>query len=214
MPITVLTQERLRAAVVWWDFFFMCCHLLFILFSCASEITQTPIYLWDTSICGDSEVHQPATGIDLNKAACVRGTLSVVYDWDFEGSIHLLLLSGWKMNCQLLWTCSDTTLHMVEACSACFMLDPQLRNHQFWKRGVLARRREKGINPWFVTIFRACASCGKEVSAFHLCFPSRALEQDEVIKAGCQRIITVSLLCKLHAQMLLFSASGFADLHS
>lgn len=83
-------------------FFFMCCHLLFILFSCASEITQTPIYLWDTSICGDSEVHQPATGIDLNKAACVRGTLSVVYDWDFEGSIHLLLLSGWKMNCQLL----------------------------------------------------------------------------------------------------------------
>ena len=30
------------------------------------------------------------------------------------------------MNCQLLQTCSDMTLHMAEACSACFMLGPQL----------------------------------------------------------------------------------------
>lgn len=55
---------------------------------------------------------------------------------------------------------------------------------------------------------------GRKVSSSNLCFPSRALEQDEVIKAGCQYIITISLLCKLHAQMLLFSASGFTDLHS
>lgn len=62
---------------------------------------------------------------------------------------------------------------------------PQLWNHQFWKRGVLARRgREERINPQSVSVFCACASCGKEVSASHLFFPSRALEQDEVIKAG------------------------------
>lgn len=46
-------------------------------------------------------------------------------------------------------------------------------------------------------------AAGREVSATDLCFPSRALEQDEVIKAGCQYISTISLLCKLHAQMLL-----------
>lgn len=97
LPITVLTQERQRAAVVWWDFFFfffwMCCHLFFILFSCAAEITHLPICKTYPPT-GDSEVHQPATGRDLHKAACVRGTFCVVDDWDFEGSIHLFLLSG------------------------------------------------------------------------------------------------------------------------
>ena len=63
-------------------------------------------------------------------------------------------------------------------------------------------------------LFVLLQSGGREVSASHLCFPSRALEQDEVIKAGRQHVITVSLLCKLHAQMLLFSVSGFADLHA
>lgn len=46
------------------------------------------------------------------------------------------------MNCQLLSTCSDTTLHMAEACSACSLLSLQLGT----QRGVLARRKEeKGL---------------------------------------------------------------------
>lgn len=102
------------------------------------------------------------------------------------------------MSCQLLSTCSDMTLHMVEACSACFMLGPQLWNHRFWKGGVLARRRgKKGIHPRSVRLWEG----GHCLSPL---FPGRALEQDEVIKVGCQRILSVSLLCKLHAQMLLF----------
>lgn len=189
----------------------MCCHLFFILFCCAAEITHVPI-CETYPPTGDSEVHQPAAGRDLHKAACGRGTFCVVDDWDFEGSIHLFLLSGWKMNCQLLYTYSDMTLHVAEAC---FMLGPQLwtsgsEKGVCWRGGE--QRRASILDP--LTIFCACASCGKEVSASHLCFPSRALEQDEAIKAQCRCILTVSLLCKLHAQMLLFSASGFPGTHS
>ena len=153
----------------------MCCHSLFILFSCASEITQIPIYLWDRPICGDSEVHQPATGVDLSKAVCVQGTVSVVYDWEFEGSVRLFLLLGWKMNCQLLSTCSDMTLHMVEAFSACFMLGSPLWNHQFWKRGVFARRRrEKGLSPWSVTVFCARAEWWEGGQCLSPLFPQQS----------------------------------------
>lgn len=110
------------------------------------------IHLWRL------DVHQAATGIDPCKAACVRGTFWVVYARGFEGSIHLFLLLGWKMNCQLLQTCSDMTLHMVEACSACFMLSSPLWNRQFWKGGVLARRRrDKRVRPWSLTVLCACA---------------------------------------------------------
>lgn len=130
--------------VVGFLFFLWFCHPLFILFSCASETAQTPIYVWDRSICGDSEVHQPATGIDFHKAACVWGTFCVVYDQESEGSIHLFLLLGWEMNCQLLSTCADMTLHMLEACSACFMLGSPLWNCQFWKRGVCWQGGEEG----------------------------------------------------------------------
>lgn len=64
--------------------------------------------------------------------------------------------------------------------------------------------RRGGLRPGPVTVFCAGTRRGQEVSAPPLGFPGRALEQDEVIRAGCQRIIAVSLLCKLHAQMLLF----------
>lgn len=93
---------------------------------------------------------------------------------------------------------------MAEACSDCFMLGPQLWNHQFWEGGVLARRREKkGIHPRPVPVF-CVVRPWKGGHCLSPLFPSRALEQDEVIKAGCQRILAVSLLCKLHTQMLLF----------
>jgi len=46
-------------------------------------------------------------------------------------------------------------------------------------------------------------AAGREVSATDLCFPIRALEQDEAIEAGCRHISTISLLRELHAQMLL-----------
>lgn len=165
-------------------------------------------YLWGRSWLGDSEDHQPATSMDLSKAGgwemrsarFTTGSLKLAYTCS--------LLSGWKMNCQLLSTCSDTTLHMAEACSACYLLSPQLGTHQVWERGVLARRRGKGIAFWCHPISLACISCGQEVSASHLCFLSRALEQDEGVKAGCQHMGAVSLLCRLHAQMLLFSRSG------
>lgn len=205
--ITVFTPERLGAAIVSLQFF---AHFFLL---CFCHCTNT--CLWGGSLHGDSEDHQPATSMDLSKAAGwemhaarrMTGILKLAYTCS--------LLSGWKMNCQLLSTCSDTALHMVEACSACILLGPQLGSHQVWKRSVLARRRRgKEIALWSHPIFLACASCGREVSASHLCFPSRALEQDETIKAGCQWIVTVSLLCKLHAQMLLFSALGLADSHA
>lgn len=93
---------------------------------------------------------------------------------------------------------------------------PAMKPSGLKKGCVLARRREEGRGPVLDLFpsFVLLQSGGREVSASHLCFPSRALEQDEVIKAGRQHVITGSLLCKLHAQMLLFSASGFADLHA
>lgn len=80
------------------------------------------------------------------------------------------------------------------------------RNPISFGKGVCWQGRGEGIlsHPFF----RVCASCGQEVNASYLSFPSKALEQDEAIKARCQRIVTVSLLRKLQAQMLLFSASG------
>lgn len=204
--ITVFTQERLGAAIVSLEFF---AHFVLL---CFCNYTNT--CLWGGSLYGDSEDHQPATSMDLSKAsgwdAC-----SKAYDWDFEVSLHLF--SAFRMKNELPITVDmwDTTLHMVETCSACILLGPQLGIHQVWKRGLLARRRRgKEIALWSHPIFLACASCGREVNASHLCFPSRALEQDETIKARCQRIVTVSLLCKLHTQMLLFSALGLADSHS
>lgn len=59
-------------------FFLMCCRLFFILFSCASEMIETPIYLGGRSICRDSEVLQPATGIDLNKSYLCKRHIHVV----------------------------------------------------------------------------------------------------------------------------------------
>lgn len=144
----------------------------------------TNAYLWGRSWHHDSEDHQPATSIDLSKAAgwerhsarFMTGSLKLAYTCS--------LLSGWKMNCQLLSTCSDTTLHMAEACSACYLLSPQLETHQVWEGGVLARRRRKGIAFWSHPVSLVCAGYGLEGSASHLCFPSRALEQDEVVKVG------------------------------
>lgn len=131
--ITVFTQERLGAAFVCLGFF---AHFVLL---CFCNYTNT--CLWGGSLHGDSEDHQPATSMALSKAAgwemhaakLMTGILKLAYTCS--------LLSGWKMNCQLLSTCSDTTLHMVEACSACILLGPQLGIHQVWKRGVLARRR-------------------------------------------------------------------------
>lgn len=125
--------ERLGAAFVCLGFF---AHFVLL---CFCNYTNT--CLWGGSLHGDSEDHQPATSMDLSKAAgwemhavkLMTGILKLAYTCS--------LLSGWKMNCQLLSTCSDTTLHMVEACSACILLGPQLGIHQVWKRGVLARRR-------------------------------------------------------------------------
>lgn len=127
--------------VLFFFFFLTCCHPLFILFSCASETTQTPIYLWDRPICEDSEVHHP--GGFPQSCLCVRH-VRVVYDQESEGSIHLFLLLGWKMNCQLLSTCADMTLHMLEACSACFLLVSPLWNRQFWKGCVCWQGGEEG----------------------------------------------------------------------
>lgn len=61
------------------------------------------------------------------------------------------LLPGWKMNCQLLSTCSDTTLHMAEACPACSLLSLQLGT----QRGVLARRKEEGD----CSLIPSCCPC-------------------------------------------------------
>lgn len=105
------------------------------------------------------------------------------------------------MNYQLWSTCSDTTLHMAEACSACYLLSPQLGTHQVWERGVLARKRDLFL---IHLMSLACASCEQEVSVSHLCFPSRALEQDEAVKAGCQHMGTASLLCNLHPRCYCF----------
>lgn len=197
-----------------------CCYMLEFFFSLSHFVllcfcNYTNAYLWGRSWLGDSEDHQPATNVDLSKAGGWEMHSSRFMTGSLKLAYTCSLLSGWKMNCQLLSTCSDTTLHMAEACSACYLLSPQLGTHQVWERGVLARRRGKGIAFWCHPVSLACCiSCGQEVSASHLCFPSRALEQDEAVKAGCQHMGAVSLLCRLHAQMLLFSAVGLADSHS
>lgn len=102
--------------------FLFFCFFAFLLCFC----NYTNAYLWGQSWHGDTEDHQPATSVDLSKAA----------GWEMDsarsrtGSLKLAytcsLLPGWKMNCQLLSTCSDTTLLMAEACSACYLLSPQL----------------------------------------------------------------------------------------
>lgn len=200
----------------------MCCHSLFILFSCASEITQIPIYLWDRPICGDSEVHQPATGVDLSKAVCVQGTFSAVYDWEFEGSVRLFLLLGWKMNCQLLSTCSDMALHTVESFSACFMLGSPLWNRQFWKRGVFARRRrEKGISPIRCGFLCSCGVVGGRSVPLTSVSPAELLSKMKWSKLGASlssqshyfASCTPRCCCVLHQASLIYIHSTSITAH-
>lgn len=145
----------------------------------------------------------------------MRDACSKVYDWVFEVSLHLF--SAFKMTNELPITVDMFRHNTSYGRSLLSLLSagPPTRNPSGLEKGCVGKEgKGKGIALWSHPIFLACASCGQEVSASHLCFPSRALEQDEAIKAGCQRIVTVSLLCKLHAQMLLFSALGLADSHS
>lgn len=129
--------------------------MLIILFSRTSEMVQRPVYLSAGSINGDCEVHQAVMGVDLNKAACVRGTFSLVYDWDFEGSVHLFPLSGRKMNCQLLQTCSDMTLHMVDACSALLYAGPPTTKPSVLKKGCAGKEETRGGS--ILDLFLSCA---------------------------------------------------------
>uniref|UniRef100_A0A5F8G469 Coiled-coil-helix-coiled-coil-helix domain containing 3 n=1 Tax=Monodelphis domestica TaxID=13616 RepID=A0A5F8G469_MONDO len=86
--------------------------------------------------------------------------------------------------------------------------DRVLKKQDAFYKEQLARLEERSAEFYKVTTEQYQRAADEVESKF------RALEQDKVIKAGCQYIITISLLCKLHAQMLLFSASGFTDLHS
>lgn len=145
----------------------------------------------------------------------MRDAFSKVYDWDFEVSLHLF--SAFRMKNELPITVDMFRHNTSYGRSLLSLLSagPPTRNHQVWKRGVLARRRGgEGMALRSHPIFLVCANCGQEVLPLTFVSPAEALEQDEAIKAGCQRAGTVSLLCKLQAQMLLFSALGLVDSHS
>lgn len=94
-------------------------------------------------------------------------------------------------------TCSNTALHIAGACATCSAKAPSYvtSRSEPWGGKIATLHRS--------LIFVRVQAAGSQVTATDLCFPSRALEQDEVIKAGCQHISMVSLLCKLHVRMLL-----------
>lgn len=130
--ITVFIQERPGAAAVCWN---VSPHFLLLCF-----YNYTNAYLWGRSPHSDSEDHQPATSMDLSKAAgwnmhssrFVTGRLKFAYTCSF---------SAFRMKNELPITVDMFRhVHMAEACS---LLSPQLGTHQVWGRGVLARRKEE-----------------------------------------------------------------------
>lgn len=85
------------------------------------------------------------------------------------------------MNCQLLSTCSDTTLHMAEACSACSLLSLQLGT----QRGVLARRKEeKGLLSDPILLPLLVQALGKRSVPLTFVSPAELLRQMKQSKLG------------------------------
>uniref|UniRef100_A0A5F9CZM2 Coiled-coil-helix-coiled-coil-helix domain containing 3 n=1 Tax=Oryctolagus cuniculus TaxID=9986 RepID=A0A5F9CZM2_RABIT len=87
--------------------------------------------------------------------------------------------------------------------------DRVIKKQDAFYKEQLARLEERSSEFYKVTT-EQYQKAAEEVEAKF----NRALEQDEAIRAGCQRVLTVSSLCKPQAQLLLLSACGCTDPHS
>lgn len=132
-------------------------------------------------------------------AACVRGTFSVGYEGAFEGTSVHTPVPAFRLENELPVTVDMFRHDTSDGRSLLSLLyaGPPTRKPSALEKRCAGEEGMRGGDHTSIPLFCACASCGWAVSASHLCVPSRALEQDEVTKAGCPRVIAVSLLCKL-----------------
>lgn len=149
---------------------------------------------------GDSEVYQPATGIDLNNSCLCEKHVQRGYEGTFKGTSVPTPVPAFRVENELPVTVDMFRHDTSDGRSLLSLLyaGPPTRKPSALKKSCDGEEGKRGGDRTSIPLFCACARCGWGVSASHLCVPGRALEQDEVIKAGCPRVIAVSLLCKLH----------------